>query len=222
MTALRLFALIGMFCACAHSKQNALVIPGFTDPTPANYRDPSPTAFSGPEKIVFDSPVEPMAVAVFALELQRHIMAGDRNVVVELDTPGGMVSAGREMAKAIEDSPVPVVCVVDGMAASMGLYILEACDVRVMTRRSILMGHEPSGSFTGQPTEAGNAKARLEALSKMLAAHIVAKSKMSVAEYLEKTSGGTELCLSFDEAERLGLVDFTVERVVDVAVRFPR
>src|SRR5258706_7395681 len=42
----------------------------------------------------------------------------DRAVVIEINSPGGSVFAALEMQKAIERHSYPVVCVVDGLAAS--------------------------------------------------------------------------------------------------------
>lgn len=166
--------------------------------------------------IIFDSPVDPISVMAFLAELEAHEQAGQKAIVVELDTPGGSVGAGMVMSKAIERSPALIVCVVDGMAASMGLYLLQSCDVRVMTKRSLLMGHEPSAGMAGQPSELESLADLLRRLSRAMAYHIVAKTRLSLEDYLSRISNGREWWMNVEEAVDFAFVDFAVDSVSEI------
>jgi ATP-dependent protease ClpP protease subunit len=141
--------------------------------------------------------------------------AGADELLLELNTPGGSVDDGFELARAIEESEAPVTCVVDGDAASMGAYILESCGQRYMTRRSKIMFHEPSlsGNMRGTPNQWQAITDMLKATREAIAEHCVSRLKVTMAEYRNKTEGGKMWFLNWREAGAVAAVDGIVESV---------
>lgn len=173
------------------------------------------TAAAAKPMISFRTEVDGESVAQFSEALKQLDKIPGANIV-EINTPGGSVFAGFEMARAIETTLHPVVCIVDGMAASMGLYILQSCDIRLMTERSLLMGHEPMTSARGNRTGILKEVEFLSKLNFVMATHIVHRMNISVDKYLSLIANDTELWLTADEALTIKAVDYKVPSVAAV------
>ncbi|NTU53421.1 MAG: nodulation protein NfeD [Chlorobiaceae bacterium] len=80
--------------------------------------------------------VNPGSAAWFLRELDEANKAGDRLLLVELDTPGGLVSSLRTMVQGVMASKVPVVVYVapsGAQAASAGALLLLSAHVAAMS-----------------------------------------------------------------------------------------
>lgn len=80
-------------------------------------------------------PIQPVAAAFLKDAITEAERSGAALLVVELDTPGGLVSSTREMTQAILGSRVPVVVYVSpagAQAASAGFFLLISADVTAM------------------------------------------------------------------------------------------
>jgi ATP-dependent protease ClpP protease subunit len=130
------------------------------------------------------------------------------DVVIVIDSPGGSVGAGFEIIKAIEKHQGEVICKVEGpgIAASMAAALLQSCDKRIMSKRSLLLLHEPSSGAGGKPGEIKEQAETLEVFSRMLAEQYCLKSKWTAEELLEKMRGH-DLWLGYKEAIELGFAD---------------
>lgn len=132
-------------------------------------------------------------------------------VVLEINSPGGEVDAGWTLARAIERSPAHVVCVVDGEADSMAAVVLQSCQERLMTERSVLMFHEPGGAVRGQPRELENALRRMRLMTQQLVRHCARRMHMPWRRLARLIEGGRELWLGPDEALKMHAVDGVVD-----------
>lgn len=130
-------------------------------------------------------------------------------VVLEINSPGGNIFAALEIQKAIERHDKPVVCLVDGMAASAAFVTLQSCDIRMMTDRSILMAHQAAIPRAGGQQDAlANATAALRAIDRAIALHCAKRMGLTVEAFEAHVSGGREWWMALEEAEAAHAVDF--------------
>jgi len=87
------------------------------------------------EKVVLKDTIQPVSEGMLERALTRANDEGAAAVLVEMDTPGGLVDSMRGMAGAILSSRVPVIIYVapsGARAGSAGFFLLEAADVAAM------------------------------------------------------------------------------------------
>jgi membrane-bound serine protease (ClpP class) len=79
--------------------------------------------------------IQPVSAEYLARGLHDAADHHAQAVLVELDTPGGLLDSTRAMVESIEHSPVPVILYVaptGSRAASAGFFILESADIAAM------------------------------------------------------------------------------------------
>jgi ATP-dependent protease ClpP protease subunit len=88
---------------------------------------------------IFEETVAPHVVRLNAAKRGR-------TVLIRINSPGGQVDAGLELAKAIATAHrrgVKVVCEVENFAASMAANLFQVCPIRRMRADARLLFHEP-------------------------------------------------------------------------------
>jgi membrane-bound serine protease (ClpP class) len=86
-------------------------------------------------RIAVDDAIQPVTAEYIARALEKASRDKDRAVLIEMNTPGGLVESTREIIDKIVASPVPVIVYVTpagSRAGSAGIFILEAADVAAM------------------------------------------------------------------------------------------
>jgi len=86
-------------------------------------------------KIVLNDTIQPITDEFIGRALAEAKVKNDQALLIEINTPGGLVESTREIIEKIVDSAVPVIVYVTpsgSRAASAGFFILESADIAAM------------------------------------------------------------------------------------------
>lgn len=86
-------------------------------------------------KIVINDTIQPITQEYIERAIDEAARRGDQAVLIEINTPGGLVESTRHIIEKITTSQVPVIIYVapsGARAGSAGIFILEAADVAAM------------------------------------------------------------------------------------------
>ncbi len=106
-------------------------------------------------KVVVDDAIQPVTAEYIGRALETAAANHDRAVLIELNTPGGLVSSTRDIIEKLSSSPVPVIVYITptgARAGSAGIFILEAADIAAMAPGTNAGAAHPVTLF-GKPDE---------------------------------------------------------------------
>jgi membrane-bound serine protease (ClpP class) len=86
-------------------------------------------------KITVDDTIQPISQEYIARAIDEAHRRNAQAILIEMNTPGGMLSSTSAIIDKITSSPVPVIVYVTptgGHAGSAGIFILESADIAVM------------------------------------------------------------------------------------------
>src|SRR5271157_644710 len=86
-------------------------------------------------KIVIDDTIQPISQEYVSRAIDEAQRRNDKAILIEINTPGGLVSSTRDIIEKITSSSVPVIVYVTptgGHAGSAGIFILESADIAAM------------------------------------------------------------------------------------------
>lgn len=177
---------------------------------------PSPSR-PGPTVLVarIDTPIHPAAANYLKKVLRAAETEGAALVVVEISTPGGLLTSTREMTAAILQSKVPVATYVapsGAQAASAGFFLLLAGDVAAMAPGTNAGAAHPVGGEGQELPKTLNEKAEQDAR-----AHIrsLARQRGRNAEKAE-AAVTTSVSYTETEAKEAGLIEVVARDVRDL------
>jgi membrane-bound serine protease (ClpP class) len=86
-------------------------------------------------KVVVDDTIQPITEEYISRAIDEAARRNDQAILIEINTPGGLVDSTRKIIEKITNSVVPVILYVTpsgSRAASAGFFILESADVAAM------------------------------------------------------------------------------------------
>jgi membrane-bound serine protease (ClpP class) len=108
------------------------------------------------DKMVLSDTIQPVTAGELDRALKEANRDGAQALLVELNTPGGLLDSTRTMAGAILSSRVPVIVYVSpagARAGSAGFFLLESADVAAMAPGTNAGAAHPVLEFGGQPDD---------------------------------------------------------------------
>ncbi len=165
-------------------------------------------------KISINDAIQPVTAEYIGRALDLAAATHDQAVLIEMNTPGGLVESTREIIDKIVASPVPVIVYVTpagSRAGSAGIFILEAADVAAMTPGSNAGAAHPVTLF-GKPDETMMKKIENDAAALMRSVAAKRGRNVELAESAVRESK------SFTEQEALDkkLIDYVASNEQDL------
>lgn len=166
-------------------------------------------------KLVLDDTIQAATAERVERALDRAAAIKADAVVIEMSTPGGVMSSMREIMQKIVSSPVPVIIYVTpsgSRAASAGFFILESADVAAMAPGTNTGAAHPVGPFGGDIQGAMGEKVMNDAAALMRSFVSKRGRNIDVAESTVRQSK------SFTESEALSqkLIDYVAKDEQDL------
>jgi membrane-bound serine protease (ClpP class) len=106
-------------------------------------------------KVVVDDAIQPVTAEYIGRALEFAAANQDQAVLIELNTPGGLVDSTRDIIEKLSSSTVPVIVYITptgARAGSAGIFILEAADIAAMAPGTNAGAAHPVTLF-GKPDE---------------------------------------------------------------------
>lgn len=182
-------------------------------PTPPG---PTPARLAGPVvQLTIDGTINPATVTYVREGLQKAQERGAAALLIQLDTPGGLLESTRVIVKDILGAPLPVIVYIapsGGGATSAGVFITLAAHVAAMAPGTNIGAAHPVGS-QGETID-GTMGEKVENFAASLS-RTIAEQRGRNVEWAEravrKSVSATER-----EAVKLRVVDFVARDVAEV------
>jgi membrane-bound serine protease (ClpP class) len=169
-------------------------------------------------KIVVDDTIQPISQEYIGRAIDEAARRKAQAVLIEINTPGGMVSSTREIIEKISTSSVPVIVYVTptgGHAGSAGIFILESADIAAMAPGTAAGAAHPVvliGPVQLKPDDEMNRKIENDA------AALIRSVASKRGRNIEAAEGAVRESKSFTEQEALTqhLIDYVASSPEDL------
>ncbi|HZQ96019.1 MAG TPA: nodulation protein NfeD [Candidatus Sulfotelmatobacter sp.] len=169
-------------------------------------------------KIVVDDTIQPITAEYISRAIDEAAHRNAQALLIEMNTPGGLVSSTREIIEKITSSAVPVIVYVTptgGHAGSAGIFILESADIAAMAPGTAAGAAHPValiGPVQLKPDD--EMRRKMENDTAALIRSVVSKRGRNV----EAAEGAVRESKSFTEQEALAqrLIDYVASTPEDL------
>jgi len=169
-------------------------------------------------KVVVNDTIQPISQEYIGRAIDEAARRKAEAVLIEMNTPGGMVTSTREIIEKISSSSVPVIVYVTptgGHAGSAGIFILESADIAAMAPGTAAGAAHPVvliGPVQLKPDDEMNKKIENDA------AALIRSVASKRGRNIEAAEGAVRESKSFTEQEALAqhLIDYVASSPEDL------
>jgi membrane-bound serine protease (ClpP class) len=161
-------------------------------------------------KIVLEGDINPIASEYIEKHIDRAVEGRYECLLIQMDTPGGLLESTKSIVKAIIASPVPVVMYVapsGSGAVSAGVFITMACHIAVMAEGTNIGAAHPVG--IGGQGQTDSTQVMGEKVTNWASAWIrgIAEKRGRNADWAEQAVRRS-VSINEDEALRINVIDY--------------
>jgi len=159
--------------------------------------------------LIFHGTVDENQIQDISIKLEYLGSVSKKPIKIVLNSVGGEVYSGLLLFDTIKDlikNGIEVTCEVRGLAASMGIIILQAGTKRLAAKYSRLLVHEVSSWSFGKATELEEQTEETKKVNEMLATILSERSGKTVQE-IQNLIKKKEYWMSAEEALQLKFID---------------
>jgi membrane-bound serine protease (ClpP class) len=165
-------------------------------------------------RIIIEGVINPAATAYIKKSIDRAETERVELLIIQLDTPGGLMDSMHDIVKAVQNSTVPVAVYVapgGSRAGSAGVFITYAAHIAAMAPSTNIGSAHPVFSGQGQPADTTMTETMMEKVTNDAVAKIrsVAEKRGRNADWAEKAIRESAN-ITETEALKLRVIDYIV------------
>ena len=168
--------------------------------------------------ITIEGSINPASADYLIQAIRTSEADGAAALLIELDTPGGLVSSSQDIIKAMLNSEVPTIVYVTprgAWAASAGMFLTIAANLAAMTPGSSIGAAHPvsigggGGAPVGEDGEGAARDVSMEKAENLLASYVesIAKHRKRNVEWVVDAVRDS-VAVDAEQARELGVIDF--------------
>ena len=168
--------------------------------------------------IVIDSAITPPVAEYIIASVAASSKAGSEGLIIQMDTPGGLDLAMRDIIKSLLNAPLPVIVYVapkGARAASAGAFITVAAHIAAMAPGTNIGAAHPVAIGAGKMDETMLEKVESDAVAY---ARSIAKERGRNVEWMEKAVRKSA-SIPAEEALQLHVIDVVADNVQDLLAK---
>lgn len=126
-------------------------------------------------------------------------------IFLHVNSPGGAAHCGLGLMDILQNNPVPITAIVEGLVGSAATFLVISCAYRQMTAHSLMLVHQCSGGIIGTYEDIKTNYINMKQVMKIFFASYTKYTKLTAEEIKYKLSNDREWTAT--KALKYGFID---------------